>query len=136
MIQGFGQSVWAVPLNYRAIQEKYGMKHIPHVTISTNHPSRPIVTTYNMPCTIIFSQKLGLVRLPKMYEHDPFSDRTVTGFYCRIPDIKEDTLTHMTMSYDFHEENYTDYKPPEFGVPARIIRADTTSENPAEWFIY
>ena len=136
MIKGYGHSVWAVPYNYREIQRKYNMKHIPHVTISTNHPERPIVTNYNMTCTIMFDGHKHLKRLPIMYDHDPFKDNVCAGFYCKIPDIKDDILTHMTMSYDFVDGNYADYKAPEYPLNATVMRADTTSLNPEEWYFY
>lgn len=136
MIKGYGHSVWAVPYNYRDIQKKYNMKHIPHVTISTNHHDRPIITNYNMPCTIHFNEDRHLKRLPLMYEYDPFRDNDCAGFYCKIPGIKDDVLTHMTISYDFAGGNYAEFEAPEHSLQATIMRADTTSLNPEEWRFY
>ena len=136
MIKGFGHSVWAVPHNYKDIQRKYNMKHIPHVTISTNHAARPIITNYSMPCIITFNKIKDLKRLPPMYTHDPFKHNDCAGFYCKIPNVKEDVLTHMTISYDFTEGNYAELQAPGYPLQATIMRADTTSLNPEEWFFY
>lgn len=134
MIQGFGYSVWAVPVEYRKIKELYGMKHIPHVTISTNHPKPVNPMEYGRKCMVVFPPRKSLIRLPKMYQHDPLEDKVCAGFYCSIPHIKEDIMTHLTMSYDFNE-NYGDYKAPE-NFEAIIYRADTTSLDPEEWTFY
>ncbi len=71
-----------------------------------------------------------------MYEHDPFKDKDCAGFYCKIPNVKDDFLTHMTMSYDFVEGNYADFEAPTGPLQATIMRADTTSLNPGEWYFY
>ena len=128
-MQGYGYSVWAVPVNHKIIQERYGMKHIPHVTLSTNHLNVPAPLNYGQKVEIEFKDK-HLYRLPRMYEYEPI-DTISSGFYCKIKGHK-DPILHMTLSYDF-SGNYSDFKAPDEILEARIYRADTRSLEPSEW---
>ena len=132
-MQGYGYSIWAVPFNYNIIQNRYGMKHIPHVTLSTNHIHVPSPIGYDRKVEIKFTDK-NLYRLPLgMYEYDPIVT-TSTGFYCNIKGYN-DTLLHMTIFYDF-QGNYLDFKAPDEILDAKIYRADTRSLDPSEWEIF
>lgn len=127
-MQGYGYSVWAVPINYKMIQNKYGMKHVPHVTLSTNHATVPIPSNWGQRLKIEFKCK-NLYRLPPMYEYQPPS--TSAGFYCNIRGY-DNPLLHMTLSYDF-PGNYLDFKAPDEILDAQVYRADTRSLDPSEW---
>jgi len=127
-MQGYGYSVWAVPVHYKKIQAKYGTTHIPHVTLSTNHPKAPVLGNRGQKVTIHFEDK-DLYRLPKMYEYEPPSNSV--GFYCKIEGYAN-PLLHMTVSYDFNG-NPADYIAPEEPVDAIIYSADTRSLEPSEW---
>ena len=35
-MQGYGYSIWLVPINWRHIQQEFSIDFIPHITIATN----------------------------------------------------------------------------------------------------
>ena len=131
-MQGYGYSVWAVPMNHEAIRVAYGMKHIPHITLSTNHVKVPIPTNWGQKLSIEFKDK-HLYRLPRIYEYDPL-DTTSAGFYCKIEGY-DNPLLHMTMSYDFSEK-YGEYSAPDETLTAHVYRADTRSLDPSKWIFF
>lgn len=137
-MSGCGYSMWAVPNNYKALQQVYGIKHIPHVTLSTMHPSRPIPIDLGSQRRLIFTNK-HLYRMPQYYYPHKDKDDTTdsAGFYCTLDTRYSATSHHMTMFYDFGGMGpYSNYKAPPEDIIATVYRADTRSPNPEEWYFF
>ena len=107
------------------------MKHIPHVTLSTNYMEEPELKEWGKNVKIIFEDK-NLYRLPQMYQYEP--DFNSAGFYCKI-DGYNNPLLHMTMSYEF-SGIYTEQFAPEDIIDATIYKADTRPLDPGGWFFF
>ena len=104
-MQGYGYSVWAVPKNYKKIRSVYGMKHIPHITLSTNHIEPPEISDFPKEVVVSFEDK-NMYRIPSMYEYEPLN-LSAAGFYCKVNGYNN-PLLHMTLFYDYHG-NYLDF---------------------------
>lgn len=123
---GYGYSVWVIPDNYEIIKKKYKMKHIPHVTISTNHVVPPTLKDIR-PIKIKLHDEF--VNFPKMYENDPLK---ASGFYCEI-DYPTKHRPHMTVYYE-HLENCK-IEPPKEKLEGIMYVVDTTSCDATKWKI-
>lgn len=121
----YGYSVWLVPANYDEIKRKYKMRHIPHVTISTNYQYIPKISDDN---TYDIKLKHGYEVFPKMYKSN---DIDGGGFYCEIP-ICTKHEPHMTIYYD---AIFRDLPIINEIIEAKIHIADTRSCDPSKWLL-
>lgn len=125
--KGYGHSLWAVPLNYKSIKAKYHMKHIPHVPLKTRleEPSHS-VDLFNHVKLEFYTQFV--------WKPDVYRGRS-SGFDCKISGLHEpiEHYPHMTIWYDYYG-NHANFVAPE-DCMAKVVRVNTTSENPEEWFI-
>ena len=119
-------ALWAVPVNCKELINKYGLKHIPHITLKDNlqHPS-------NSPLLIFRPNKVEFYNgLTRLGNHR-------AGYRCQTKGLGRDydnRLMHMTMWYNFHG-NYIDYLQPPESTELHICRAITEGDDPAEWYI-
>ena len=124
-MEGYGYSLWLVPVNWKEIKETYNMLHIPHITICTNMEKIDCnVLSRNLFRVHSFS---NMTQFPKMYANDPLDG---VGFYCAIDNIATNHKPHMTLRYN--EQIHTIYIPPEF-LTCSVHIADTRSLNCEEW---
>lgn len=133
-MSGYGYSVWLVPLSYRVFQRGWCIRHIPHVTLSTNHVEIPSLTNRGQ-CYDV--KNFGpLTMIPSQYKSDSLN---ACGWFCDIVgyEMKLDHLPHMTFMYSktpftvlpmVNEE-------PLHDTIAQILIADTRSIDPLDWYI-
>ena len=133
---GYGYSVWYVPCNYRSLKAQYGMTHIPHVTVSTNHIDMHSAKQvfYKLPKQTRIELNPECVEFPKMYENDPLS---AIGWYVDMPEIKTPHRAHLTLRYftSLPESQYCTMPPTYRDYICFKVVADTRSLNPKEWRI-
>ena len=65
----YGYSVWLVPLNRRLLTKVYKFRHIPHITISTNHEDLPDPINLGKLYDIVDFKPYGIIG--KQYAFDP-----------------------------------------------------------------
>lgn len=122
----YGYSIWLIPDEYEYIKITYKMKHIPHITFSTNHKEPQKILNNNS-----FSIKLkgNFTNFPKMYENDPLN---ACGFYCET-NMKTNHQPHMSIYYE-HTDNF-DLEPLNKTFSGKLYSVDTTNNNPSNWHI-
>jgi len=132
MVNGYGLSVWLVPLSQNVYRRVYKMKHIPHVTISTNHKTLPDISHLEKYYDIEHFKNLQ--NIPRQYEVDPLY---AVGFMCLIKGLRTPHIPHMSVRYE--KKGYPTYDDITIGKPDKMLAevriADTTSLNPSEWFL-
>ena len=127
----YGYSVWLVPLNRRLLTKVYKFRHIPHITISTNHVTVPdpdnLGKLYNNVNFIPYG-KIG-----KQYEVDPLHS---LGWECDVENLDIKHTPHMSHLYSFfpYAKVYSVYPTP-MRLIAEVCVADTRSPNWEEWKI-
>ena len=128
---GYGLSLWVVPKYYKQIKETYKMKHIPHITLQTNLTEPSMSVDLGKHVDVTFNR--GMVKFPKMHDPNPLMG---SGFYCNVKGISEipDFRQHMTVWYNYDGCHYEFREPPPH-QPGKVVRADTTSDDPSEWHI-
>lgn len=128
-MKGYGYSLWIVPITKDIIRGLYMMKHIPHVTISTNHEVIPDKSQYNKYyCIGNFGD---IVNIPKQYKVDPLYS---VGWMCDVSNLVLPHRPHMSMKYglgDYPEFNKNINSP--YNVMGEVMVADTRSLNPSDW---
>ncbi len=143
---GYGYSVWYVPRNFKELQEKYNISHIPHITLETNLSLRDAYHVYhnaNKSIRVKFQDKY--VKFPSFYENDPLMSY---GWYVDIIGMTRRKLNwtpHMTLRYVSRKNNNT-YKDKvilsenlklsteiDNDFECDIMIADTRSGVPQEW---
>jgi hypothetical protein len=135
---GYGYSVWYVPTNYKTIQSRYGMAHIPHITVATNFPNaNSAFVRYNkLPKTTRAFIKRECVEFPSMYADNPLK---AIGWYGEMPDVPTAHPPHMTLRYFDPTQaiptktEYCNAAPSNRALVCFKTVADTTSSNPADW---
>lgn len=131
-MQGYGFSIWIVPLDHQMFMKKYNMVHIPHITVSTNYTSvLQARETFNKLSSICsFSFHPGYHMFPSMYEYEVLRG---SGFYCDVHSIEISHKPHMTVFYNVdHRYHIDEPQNIHYGV---IQIADTTSLDPRQWFL-
>ena len=144
--KGYGYSVWYVPENFKELQDKYQISHIPHVTLETNLCLRDAYHIYhNATQDIIIKFKNEYVKFPSFYDNDPM---TSFGWYVDVIRMTRRKLNwnpHMTLRYlpRITNENNSSYKdksylsenlsPPSNEIKCKVVIADTRSHLPIEW---
>lgn len=140
---GYSHSVWYVPYDYKEIQSKYHITHIPHVTIETNLVTLENaydvydkhVKTYPV---VKISFLNELVKFPSFYVHDPLQ---AYGWYVEKinPSLNiDDWRPHMSLKYQSHKDaspNLFNDVPAPTDLTCFLAIADTFSDNPCEWRI-
>lgn len=139
---GYSHSVWYVPYDYKEIQSKYHMTHIPHVTIETNLVTLENaydvydkhVKTYPV---VKISFMNELVKFPSFYQHDPLQ---AYGWYVRVvrPTLFiKNWNPHMSLRYQTREKesNHIENALTPTDLTCFLAIADTFSDNPCEWRI-
>lgn len=131
MGEGYGYSIWAVPVNSEQLREKYLMSHIPHVTLKTNMEHPPQVNPYGPTCEIDFDSEFVL--FPNIYGKNDLLRSS--GFFCNVSGLKEPVwhAPHMTIWYNYYGAHGI-FKPPR-SCEANICIVNTMSSEPSEWFI-
>ena len=134
-MEGYGYSLWLVPLNYEHIRQLYGTIHIPHVTMFTNLKSTEMSSMISHD-EFILRNFSNVVSFPSMYTHDPLSGN---GFYCDVYDkynklVELDHKAHMTLFYNTKlSTTQWSFTPPSENIVCKLHMADTRSINPAKW---
>lgn len=145
--EGYGYSVWYVPTNYKELQTKYDIIHIPHVTLETNLLLRDAYHIFHNACKKIkISFNSNFVTFPSMYKHDPMISK---GWYVNVNDISKRKLNwtpHMSLEYTprYHDTlkpmAYSPkipitahYVPPQGLFECFLVIADTRSGVPKDW---
>lgn len=140
-MNGYGYSVWYVPNNYKELQQRHNMVHIPHITLETNLILRDAFHIYrNAPRNIEVEYIPKLVKFPQCYEHDPLMG---IGWYVDVPFMKNRKpwwKPHMSSVYIARgtQTIWTDYQrlmPPPGKFDCFITIADTQSIVPSDWRI-
>ena len=133
-MQGYGYSIWLVPLNWRQIKQEYNLDFIPHITIQTHMPyvfsrllSKETLIVDNFSRGQIFS---------KTYSTDPLY---AYGYSCKIQHIFLMHEPHMTLYYSSNPIKYIDtfskLKLPPQTLECSLYAVDTRSLNPSKWKI-
>ena len=132
MVNGYGLSVWLVPLSHNIYRRVYKMKHIPHITISTNHETLPDISHLNKYYDIFHFK--GIQNIPRQYEVDPLY---AVGFPCMINGLRTLHIPHMSVRYQKNGyPSFEDIKTEKpFKMMTEVRIADTTSLDPSEWFL-
>jgi len=132
MVSGYGLSVWLVPLSHNIYRRVYKMKHIPHITISTNHETLPDISHLNKYYDIFHFK--GIQNIPRQYEVDPLY---AVGFPCMINGLRTLHIPHMSVRYQKNGyPSFEDIKTEKpFKMMTEVRIADTTSLDPSEWFL-
>lgn len=145
--EGYGYSVWYVPINYKELQTKYEITHIPHVTLETNLMLRDAYHIFHNACKKIkITFKDNFVTFPSMYKHDPMISK---GWYVNVNDITKRKLNwtpHMSVEYTprYHDTlkpmayspklpMTTQFIPPQGCLECFLVIADTHSGVPSDW---
>jgi len=132
MVSGYGLSVWLVPLSHNIYRRVYKMKHIPHITISTNHETLPDISHLNKYYDIFHFK--GIQNIPRQYEVDPLY---AVGFPCMINGLRTPHIPHMSVRYQ--NKGYPSFEDIKVEKPFKMMTevriADTTSLDPSEWFL-
>jgi len=132
MVSGYGMSVWLVPLSHNIYRRVYKMKHIPHVTISTNHETVPDISHLQKYYDLVHFRDIS--NIPRQYEVDPLHS---VGFTCLIDGLRTPHIPHMSVRYE--RTTYPSYDDITVEKPEKILAevriANTTSLNPSEWFL-
>ena len=127
----YGYSVWLVPLNRRLLTKVYKFRHIPHITISTNHVTVPDPDNLGKLYNIVNFIPYG--KIGKQYEVDPLHS---LGWECEVEDLDIKHTPHMSHLYSFfpYAKVYSVYPTP-MRLMAEVCVADTRSPNWEEWKI-
>jgi len=127
----YGYSVWLVPLNRRLLTTVYKFRHIPPLTISTNHEDLPDPINLGKLYDIVDFKPYGIIG--KQYAFDPLH---ATGWECTVEDLFIQHTPHMSHVYSFypHEKVLPVYPTPQRLI-AEVCVADTRSSNWEEWKI-
>lgn len=99
MIEGYGFSVWYVPINYPELQQLYKIQHIPHITYQTNfetfNDAKQVYQKINPIINVEFSSKI--IKFHQMYPNDPLLG---CGFYVEKSQYLNPTFDpHLTTKY-------------------------------------
>ena len=127
----YGYSVWLVPLNRRLLTKVYKFRHIPHITISTNHVTVPDPDNLGKLYNIVNFSPYG--KIGKQYEVDPLHS---LGWECDVEDLNIQHTPHLSHMYSFYayDKVYSVYPTP-MRLIAEVCVADTRSPNWEEWKI-
>ena len=127
----YGYSVWLVPLNRRLLTKVYKFRHIPHITISTNHVTVPDPDNLGKLYNIVNFIPYG--KIGKQYEVDPLHS---LGWECEVEDLDIKHTPHLSHLYSFfpYSKVYSVYPTP-MRLIAEVCVADTRSPNWEEWKI-
>ena len=127
----YGYSVWLVPLNHRLLTKVYKFRHIPHITISTNHTSVPDPDNLGKLYNVVNFKPYG--KIGKQYEVDPLHS---LGWECEVDDLDIKHTPHLSHLYSFfpYSKVYSVYPTP-MRLIAEVCVADTRSPNWEEWKI-
>jgi len=128
----YGYSVWLVPLNYRILQKVYKFRHIPHVTISTNHSAAPDPANLGRLYDVTDFQPYS--NIGRNYVIDPLH---ALGWVCQVHGLEIEHTPHMSHVYSFFAFPRSPHV--SYATPTRLIAevcvADTRSPRPEEWEI-
>ena len=127
----YGYSVWLVPLNRRLLTKVYKFRHIPHITISTNHVTVPDPDNLGKLYNIVNFSPYG--KIGKQYEVDPLHS---LGWECDVEDLNIQHTPHLSHMYSVYayDKVYSVYPTP-MRLIAEVCVADTRSPNWEEWKI-
>lgn len=137
---GYGYSVWYVPENYKELQERYGIQHIPHITLETNLILRDAFHIYrNAAINVEITYMPQMIKFAQCYEHDPLQGFGWNVYVPVMKNRKPNWKPHMSVKYFKRGENYSrvdwECKAPLDKVKCFIVIADTRSIEPSEWSI-
>ena len=127
----YGYSVWLVPLNRRLLTKVYKFKHIPHITISTNHRTIPDPDNLGRLYNVVDFKQYG--KIGKQYAVDPLHS---LGWECDVEDLNIRHTPHLSHMYSFYayDKVYSVYPTP-MRLIAEVCVADTRSPDWEEWKI-
>lgn len=130
-MQGYGYSLWLVPDEWRKLKLRYGMRHIPHVTVKTNMSEVPNVVWGRY--RVGGFSRAG--HFPSQYAHDPL---TAAGFWCKSLDVPVRHRAHLTVAYGADGERpviplSAHVRPLTGELWCTLRAADTRSLDPSQW---
>lgn len=146
MCAGYGYSIWYVPYDYKHIQDKYNMKHIPHITLEANLSLRDAFHIYHHQnsvagqITVKFDDP-KFITFPSYYENDPL---LYCGWRVHVIEMKHRKpkwCPHMSVIYKKRTDtmikdcSHMDVDPPQGNYSCFLAIADTRNANPANWHI-
>jgi len=132
---GYGYSAWLVPDERTLLQRRYGMRHVPHVTVRTNMASRRDADDLPLGGRYAVGQWSDFAPVfPRMYqEGKPLRG---CGFYCAVsPDVRMDHRPHLTVAYGMPFEGVLSRRSPETFMRCTLMLADTRAADPAQWYV-
>ena len=99
MIEGYGFSIWYIPINYKELQKIYNIQHIPHITYQSNfetfNDAEQVYQKINPIINVEFISKI--IFFPQMYQNDPLLG---CGFYVEKSQYLNPTFDpHLTTKY-------------------------------------
>ncbi len=143
---GYGYSVWFVPSNYKELQARYNITHIPHITLETNLSIRDAFHIYHNACSKIkITFQHNYVKFPSLYHHDPMISY---GWFVNVEQMTRRKLNwtpHMTLRYISRQSETVNniyiqsqilsenHIPPTAPSECFVVIADTRSGIPEEW---
>jgi hypothetical protein len=133
---GYLYSIWCIPNNWKDIKEKYGMCHIPHVTIETllsETECRSKIHYYDKEYMIRFEDNIYDFNDITYKEGD--NDLPAYGFYCELDSLCVSHRPHMTLLYSNLGSDMKIEKAPIHKIQGKVYMVNTVSSDPSKWKI-
>lgn len=130
--EGYGFSIWCVPMNWKELRARYRTRHVPHVTIETllsETKARARILQYAPEYKIMFEDDVRDLSDITYSEDD---DVPAQGFYCSLQGLRLHR-GHMTLHYETLLTPAHAIAPVD--VLGKVVIADTRSSNPGRWIV-
>lgn len=143
----YGYSVWYVPDNYRELQERYNIQHIPHVTLKTKMSFDDASNLYHSQIkiadTINIEYYNKFITFPAYDKNDHLQYRgwkvNIVGMNDKFKSVNSNWNPHMTVEYTVINNNkksqscHMEVDPPHGKSPCFLVIADTNDVLPCNW---
>lgn len=133
---GYLYSIWCIPDNWKDIKERYGMCHIPHVTIETLLSETECMSRihdYNKEYMIRFED--NIYDLNDITYKGGDNDLSAYGFYCELDSLCVSHRPHMTLLYSNLGSDMKIEKAPIHKIQGKVYMVNTVSSDPSKWKI-
>ena len=133
---GYLYSIWCIPDNWKDIKERYGMCHIPHVTIETLLSETECMSRihdYNKEYMIRFED--NIYDLNDITYKGGDNDLSAYGFYCELDSLSVSHRPHMTLLYSNLGTDMKTEKAPIHKIQGKVYMVNTVSGDPSKWRI-
>lgn len=152
---GYLYSIWCIPDNWKEIKERYGMCHIPHVTIETllsELECRSRIHNYDKEYMIRFEDNIydfnditykegggetsgGGSETSGGGSETSGDELPAYGFYCELDSLSVSHRPHMTLLYSNLGSDMKTEKAPIHKIQGKVYMVNTVSGDPSKWRI-